>query len=166
MNINQLQDSLNFIKSRIKTSPSIGIILGSGLGTFADHLYDQTVINCKEIPHYPVSTVEGHAGLLIFGKLDNIDILALKGRVHSYEGYTMQQVTYPVQIMAELGIKSLIVTNAAGGVNETFAPGDLMLITDHINFSFDNPLIGLSPSKEENRFIDMAFFKKRNIICF
>lgn len=156
MNQKQLQDSITFIKSRINTSPSIGIILGSGLGSFADHLSDQIVINCKEIPHYPVSTVKGHAGLLVFGKLDNVNILALKGRVHCYEGYTMQQVTYPTRIMAELGIKSLIVTNAAGGVNETFAPGDLMLIIDHINFSFDNPLIGLAPSNEETRFVNMA----------
>ena len=156
MESNQLQESLNFIKGKINTSPSIGIILGSGLGTFADNLSKQTIISCNKIPHYPVSTVEGHEGLLYFGKLDNCDILALKGRVHLYEGYSMQQVTYAVHIMAELGIKSLIVTNAAGGVNESFTPGDLMLITDHINFTFDNPLIGLTPSSEEKRFVDMT----------
>lgn len=156
MDSKQLQESVSYIKSKIKTSPSIAIILGSGLGTFADNLSDQTIINCKEIPFYPVSTVPGHDGLLCFGKLDNIEILALKGRVHLYEGYTMQQVTYPVQIMAELGTKSLIVTNAAGGVNKTFSPGDLMLITDHINFTFSNPLLGLSISNAEDRFVDMS----------
>ena len=152
----QLQESLDFIKKKVKTFPSIGIILGSGLGTFADKLDHLTVINCKEIPHYPVSTVPGHEGLLYFGKLDNIDVLALKGRVHLYEGYSAHQVTYSVQIMAELGIKSLIVTNAAGGVNKNFSAGDLMLITDHINFTFSNPLIGLPVSTEDNRFVDMS----------
>jgi len=156
MIFNQLQESLDFIKSRVKKFPAIGIILGSGLGTFADKLDHLTVINCKEIPHYPVSTVPGHEGLLYFGKLDNIDVLALKGRVHLYEGYTAQQVTYSVQIMAALGIKSLIVTNAAGGVNKNFSTGDLMLITDHINFTFNNPLVGMNTSTEESRFVDMA----------
>ena len=157
MNQNQLSESIKFIESKKKTKPEIGIILGSGLGNFADHLSDSVIIKCSEIPHYPISTVSGHAGLMIFGKLKGIDVLALKGRVHSYEGYSMQQVTYPVQIMAELGVKSLIVTNAAGGVNNNFIPGDLMLITDHVNLSFKNPLIGIEVKQEDERFIDMAY---------
>jgi purine-nucleoside phosphorylase len=156
MNKVHLKKSVAFVKSNIHTSPRIGIILGSGLGTFADQLTDQTVIHCTEIPHYPVSTVPGHAGQLFFGKLDGIELFALKGRVHLYEGYSIQQVSYPVHIMAELGIKSLIVTNAAGGVNTKFSPGDLMLIQDHINFTFQNPLIGSQISTEENRFVDMS----------
>jgi purine-nucleoside phosphorylase len=155
MEIKELKESVNFIKSKIKASPTIGVILGSGLGSFAGQLSNPTLISSKEIPHYPVSTVEGHEGLLYFGKIDDVNLMVLKGRVHFYEGYSMQQLTYPVRIMAELGIKTLIVTNAAGGINENFKPGDLILITDHINFTLNNPLIGISGSNEEQRFVDM-----------
>ncbi len=151
-----LRESLNYLSTRIGRPPSLAIILGSGLGTFAEHLKKVSIVDCREIPNYPVSTVEGHEGLLYFGKLDGVDVLALKGRVHCYEGYTMQQVSYPVQLMAGLGIRSLIVTNASGGVNENFTPGDLMLITDHINFTFDNPLIGQPVTNEEDRFLNTA----------
>jgi len=156
MDTNQLQQSVDFIKNKIETIPSIAVILGSGLGTFADKLTHQTIITCQEIPHYPVSTVPGHEGRLYFGKLNGIDVLAVKGRVHLYEGYSTHQVTYSVQIMSYLGINSLIVTNAAGGVNTNFSPGDLMLIIDHINFTFENPLIGLKLDDEANRFVDMS----------
>ncbi|MBD3290851.1 purine-nucleoside phosphorylase [candidate division KSB1 bacterium] len=152
----QLIESVNFVKENISDIPRIAIILGSGLGTFADHLSNRIVISCKDIPHYPVSTVEGHAGLLYFGNLNDARVLALKGRVHSYEGYSLDKVTYPVRIMAQLGIESLIVTNAAGGINRMFEPGDLMLITDHINLMFDNPLIRIPHSEEESRFVDMS----------
>lgn len=152
----QLSESVDFIKTRVSDIPRIGIILGSGLGPFADHLSNQNVINCREIPHYPVSTVEGHEGLLYFGNLDNFRVLALKGRVHAYEGYPLNEVTYPVQIMARLGIETLIVTNAAGGINTEFEPGDLMLITDHINLMFDNPLMYIHHSSEHSRFVDMS----------
>ncbi len=151
-----LNASVNYIKRKVSNMPQIGIILGSGLGTFADHLSNRTVINCRDIPHYPVSTVEGHEGLLCFGDLDSARVLALKGRVHAYEGYPLDKVTYTVQVMAQLGIESLIVTNAAGAINTEFEPGDLMLITDHINFMFDNPLIHIPHSTEQSRFVDMS----------
>jgi purine-nucleoside phosphorylase len=156
MKTEQLKQSVQFLRDRIRSTPKIGIILGSGLGTFADELSDTTIIRCQDIPHYPVSTVPGHEGLIYCGRLETVAVLALKGRVHLYEGYSIQQVTYPVRVMAELGIRSLIVTNAAGGVNPRYKPGDLMLITDHINFTFNNPLIGTPPSDEEERFIDMS----------
>ncbi len=152
----QLSESISYIRSITAMAPGIGIILGSGLGHFADQLQDSVQISCQKIPHYPKSTVEGHKGMLVFGKLQGIPVLALQGRVHSYEGYSMQQVTYPVRLMSALGISSLIVTNAAGGVNTTFSPGDLMLIMDHINMSFNNPLIGIKVQAENSRFVDMA----------
>ncbi|MEE4311770.1 MAG: purine-nucleoside phosphorylase [candidate division KSB1 bacterium] len=156
MNAQQLQESMAYIRQRVDRIPALSIILGSGLGSFADHLQTDAVISCRDIPHYPVSTVEGHAGLIYFGRLDDVPVMALKGRVHFYEGYTKYQVGYPVHLMAALGVRSLIVTNAAGAINTDFRPGDLMLITDHINFSFDNPLIGSSLIKPEERFADMC----------
>ena len=156
MNTQQLQESLAYIRQRVDRIPSLSIILGSGLGSFADNIQTDVVISCRDIPHYPVSTVEGHAGLIYFGRLNGIPLMALKGRVHYYEGYTKYQVGYPVHIMAALGVKSLIVTNAAGAINTDFRPGDLMLITDHINFALDNPLIGSSLIKTEERFADMC----------
>jgi purine-nucleoside phosphorylase len=152
----QLKESLAFVRTKTKAQPTIGIILGSGLGPFADALQNRTVIETASIPHYPRSTVEGHAGKLVFGELAGKNILALQGRVHAYEGYSLQQVTYPVQVMAEIGIKNLIVTNAAGGINRHFQPGDLMLIVDHINLMFDNPLMGLNDDRLGPRFPDMS----------
>ncbi len=158
----QLTDSVQFVKSKIKEVPDVAIILGSGLGSLADELDDSVLINCQNIPHYPVSTVPDHAGIWVFGRLKSANILALKGRVHTYEGYSARRVTYPIRLIAKLGIKRLIVTNAAGGVNPEFKPGDLMLIKDHINFMFDNPLIGDNEVKAKKRFVDMcgAYDKK------
>jgi purine-nucleoside phosphorylase len=152
---NNLNESVQFIQKRTDARPAIGIILGSGLGSFADTLEDAVKIPTSEIPHYPVSTVEGHKGYLVFGKWNGSDVLAVQGRTHFYEGYPIERVTYVVRIMAEMGVKVLIVTNAAGGVNPKFVPGDLMLITDHINFMFDNPLIGPLQYGGE-RFPDMS----------
>lgn len=151
----QLKESVQFIKNRMTLKPAIAMILGSGLGSLADELKEPTVIQCKDIPHYPVPRVAGHAGLWVIGKLESIPILALRGRVHTYEGYSTREVTFPVRIMAELGIRKLIVTNAAGGINESFHPGDLMIIRDHINFLFDSPLIGDNSVSAEQRFIDL-----------
>lgn len=152
----QLRESLGFIQSKTQKHPKTGIILGSGLGPFADTLQDRTVIETATIPHYPKSTVEGHAGRLVFGKIGDREVLALQGRVHAYEGYPLQQVTYSVHVMAELGIEKLIVTNAAGGINPNFAPGDLMLIIDHINLMFDSPLFGCNDDELGPRFPDMS----------
>lgn len=138
----ELQQSLQFINPQISIKPKLGIILGSGLGSFADKLHSKIKIPTEKIPHYPVSTVHGHKGFLVFGDWEEVPILAVQGRTHFYEGYNIQKVTYVVRLLAELGIKTLIVTNAAGGVNSEFAPGNLMLITDQINNMFQNPLRG------------------------
>ena len=124
------------------TSPTTAIVLGTGLGKLANEITDATRISYKEIPNFPVSTVEGHSGNLIFGKLGDKDILAMEGRFHYYEGYTMQEVTFPIRVMYELGIKTLFVSNASGGTNEAFEIGDLMIITDHINYFPEHPLRG------------------------
>ena len=126
----------------MRTSPKTAIVLGTGLGQLASEITDSFEIPYTDIPHFPVSTVEGHAGKLIFGKLGKTDIMAMQGRFHYYEGYSMQEVTFPVRVMYELGIKSLFVSNAAGGMNPDFKIGDLMVITDHINMFPDHPLRG------------------------
>ena len=124
------------------TNPKTAIILGTGLGQLVFEITDKTEIPYAEIPNFPVSTVEGHSGKLIFGKLGGVDILAMQGRFHFYEGYSMKEVTFPVRVMYELGIKTLFVSNAAGGMNPQFKIGDLMIITDHINFFPEHPLRG------------------------
>lgn len=124
------------------TSPKTAIILGTGLGQLASEITDKIEIPYTEIPNFPVSTVEGHSGKLIFGKLGGLDIMAMQGRFHFYEGYSMKEVTFPVRVMYELGIKTLFVSNAAGGMNPHFKIGDLMIITDHINFFPEHPLRG------------------------
>ncbi len=141
----------------------VALILGSGLGDFVEVLEDKIVIPYQEIPDFPVSTVEGHAGQLVYGLLNGKRIIALQGRFHYYEGYDLETVTYPVRIFIELDIPELIVTNAAGGVNTEFTPGDLMLITDHINLSGNNPLIGANIKEHGPRFIDATnLYTKKN----
>ena len=156
MQTQQLAAALSYVRSRTKVSPKTAIILGSGLGPFADDVEAETEIRTRDIPNYPVSTVSGHAGRWIFGKIAGKDILAMQGRVHSYEGYPQQGVTFPVHLMAEMGVRTLIITNAAGGENRNFRPGDLMLIEDHINFMFDNPLFGKNDDSKGPRFPDMC----------
>lgn len=124
------------------TTPTTAIVLGTGLGQLASEITEKQEIAYSEIPNFPVSTVEGHDGKLIFGKLGGKDILAMKGRFHYYEGYSMKEVTFPIRVMYELGIKTLFVSNAAGGANKSFRIGDLMIITDHINFFPEHPLRG------------------------
>ncbi|RMF57424.1 MAG: purine-nucleoside phosphorylase [Calditrichaeota bacterium] len=152
----KLSEALKYIETKTGDRPPLAITLGSGLGPFADQLENTVVIPTETIPNYPVSTVEGHAGKWIFGELAGKRLLAMKGRIHAYEGYPLAQVTFPVQLMAALGVKTLIVTNAAGGINRNFAPGDLMLITDHINLMLDNPLIGPNDETLGPRFPDMS----------
>lgn len=150
-----IEESIAFIQTQSDLTPEIGIILGSGLGTFADRLQEKISIPTSNIPHYPLSTVEGHEGTLIFGYIEKIPVLAVKGRTHFYEGHSIDKVAYVVRLLARIGIKLLIVTNAAGGVNPYFRPGDLMIISDHINFMFKNPLRGPQlPS--ETRWTDMG----------
>ncbi len=147
-------ESIEIIRKSTALKPKIAVILGSGLGDFADSLEDKIKIPTTDIPHYPRSTVEGHKGFLVFGKLDGLPVMAVQGRTHFYEGHSIQDVAYVVRIMAEIGIKALLVTNAAGGVNPRFRPGDLMIIDDHINFMFRNPLRG-SVIEPETRWTDM-----------
>jgi len=152
----QLKTALSFVESHVTSPPQIGIILGSGLGPFADQVENATELATATIPHYPVSTVPGHAGKWIFGDIAGTHVLAVQGRIHSYEGYQVSKVSFPVHLMAELGIRTLIVTNAAGGLNRQFQPGDLMLITDQINMMFDNPLVGENEDALGPRFPDMS----------
>ena len=137
-----IQETASWLKERMTTSPKTCIILGTGLGQLSKEITDSYEFPYQDIPHFPVSTVEGHAGKLIFGRLGGVDIMAMQGRFHYYEGYTMKEVTYPVRVMYELGIKTLFVSNAAGGMNPNFHIGDLMVITDHINLFPEHPLRG------------------------
>ena len=140
--LEKIQETANFLRSKMHTQPETAIILGTGLGSLVHEITDAYEISYKDIPNFPISTVEGHSGKLIFGKLGNKDIMAMQGRFHFYEGYSMQEVTFPVRVMRELGIKTLFVSNAAGGMNPDFSIGDLMIITDHINFFPEHPLRG------------------------
>ena len=138
----KIQETASFIKGKMRTNPETAIILGSGLGRLTEEITDVYEIAYTDTPNFPVSTVEGHAGKLIFGKLGGKDILAMQGRFHFYEGYDMKAVTFPVRIMRELGIKTLFVSNAAGGMQKGMKVGDLMMITDHINMLPEHPLRG------------------------
>ena len=138
----RIQETASWLKQRMTTSPKTAIILGTGLGQLASEISDKQEIPYKEIPNFPVSTVEGHSGKLIFGKLGGVNIMAMQGRFHYYEGYSMKEVTFPVRVMHELGIETLFVSNAAGGMNPAFSIGDIMVITDHINFFPEHPLRG------------------------
>lgn len=138
----KIQETAAWLSERMPNAPTTAIVLGTGLGQLAERIERILSIPYSEIPNFPVSTVEGHAGELIFGKLGGKDVMAMEGRFHYYEGWTMQEVTFPVRIMYELGIKTLFVSNAAGGTNPNFKIGDLMIITDHINYMPENPLHG------------------------
>ena len=140
--LEKIQETATFLRSRIHTNPKTAIILGTGLGKLAEEITDKYEISYQDIPHFPVSTVEGHSGKLIFGRLGDKDIMAMQGRFHFYEGYSMKEVTFPIRVMKELGIQTLFVSNAAGGMNPDFEIGDLMIITDHINFFPEHPLRG------------------------
>lgn len=152
----QALESKKYIEDKIGSLPTVGLILGSGLGVLADKIANPVVISYKDIPHFPVSTVEGHAGQLVIGELQGKVVIAMQGRFHFYEGYTMQQVTFPVRVMKLLGVEKMIITNAAGGINETFTPGTLMLLTNQINFTGTSPLIGKNDERFGPRFPDMT----------
>lgn len=154
--LNQIQTAKTYLNDQGVTEPVIGLILGSGLGELASEAENKIEIPYEEIPNFPVSTVEGHAGQLVYGDLGGKKVIAMQGRFHYYEGYSMQEVTFPVRVMKALGVHSLIVTNAAGGVNTNFTPGDLMMINDHINLTGDNPLMGPNEESLGVRFVDMS----------
>ncbi|MGV8145037.1 MAG: purine-nucleoside phosphorylase [Alkaliphilus sp.] len=162
--LEKIEQTSNFIQEILRDKPKVGLILGSGLGVLADEIDNPQIIPYNEIPHFPVSTVEGHAGELVCGTLKGKHVLAMKGRFHYYEGYTMEEVTFPVRVMKALGICTVIVTNAAGGVNTEFEPGDLMIIDDHINFAFDNPLMGKNFSELGERFTDMSNAYNKDLV--
>ena len=153
---NKIIESVEYIKSKVDSNPEVGVILGSGLGDLVDSVEDMKFIEYKDIPNFPVSTVKGHEGKLVFGKINGKEVLLMQGRFHYYEGYTMKEVTYPVYVMKMLGIEKLIVTNACGGINTTFEPGTLMLIKDFINLFGTNPLIGVNDERLGVRFPDMS----------
>ncbi len=149
-------ESLAALRQSGVGAPEVGVILGSGLGSFAEVLSDRITIPASAIPHLPLPTVPGHAGNWVFGRLADVQVVAVQGRAHYYEGHSIQQVGYPVHLLAELGAKGLIVTTASGGLNPGFAPGDIMLIVDHISLGFTNPLIGPSEEQLGPRFPDMS----------
>jgi purine-nucleoside phosphorylase len=151
-----IQEAAEYIRSRWSKTPAYGIILGTGLGKLASSIEADTVIPYEEIPHFPVSTVETHAGKLILGTVAGKQVMAMQGRFHYYEGYSMQQVVFPVRVMKALGAETLIVSNACGGLNPQFAPGTIMVITDHINLLATNPLIGPNDERLGPRYPDMC----------
>jgi purine-nucleoside phosphorylase len=154
--IQKIQEAAAFISKETNIKPQIGLILGSGLGVLADLIEQPIVVDYSRIPHFPVSTVEGHAGELVVGTIQGKQVLVMKGRFHAYEGYGAETVSFPVRVMKELGVETLIVTNAAGGINESYQVGDLMVISDHLNLTFRNPLIGPNDNALGVRFPDMS----------
>lgn len=151
-----IQEAADFISSKTSVSPKVGLILGSGLGVLADHIENAVSIAYQEIPYFPQSTVEGHAGELLIGSVHGTSVVLMKGRFHMYEGYGPELTAFPVRVMKALGVEKLLVTNAAGGINTSYNPGDLMLIADHINMTGRNPLTGPNDNELGARFPDMS----------
>ena len=161
----RIAESVAFIRSQARTEPEIGVILGTGLGALADDVEKEAVIPYEEIPHFPTSTLSFHAGRLILGTLNGKRLVAMEGRSHHYEGYTLKQITFPVRVMRALGAQTLIVSTACGAMNSQFQAGDIMLITDHINLFGDNPLIGPNDDELGPRFPDMCEAYSRELIA-
>ncbi|MGQ9846153.1 MAG: purine-nucleoside phosphorylase [Bacteroidales bacterium] len=162
--LEKINQSATFIREKTNFNPEIGIILGTGLGGLVNEINIEHSLNYQDIPHFPVSTVEGHLGRLILGTLAGKKVIAMQGRFHYYEGYSMQEVTFPVRVMKFLGIKQLIISNASGGVNPNFEIGDIMIITDHINL-LPNPLIGKNYDELGPRFPDMSDAYDKSLIA-
>lgn len=154
--IEQLKETVSYIKSKVDSNATTGIVLGSGLGNLASVIKTDVALPYTDIPHFPVSTVKGHGGKLIFGELGGKKVIVMSGRFHFYEGYSAQQVVYPVRVMKMLGVENLLLSNAAGAVNPNYKVGDLMLINDHISFFTNNPLIGKNEDELGTRFPDMS----------
>lgn len=151
-----IDEAAAYIRSTTSVTPEIGLILGSGLGVLGEQLEDAVTIHYADIPHFPVSTVEGHAGELVIGRLQGRNVVLMRGRFHMYEGYEPERTAFPVRVMKALGVRTLLVTNAAGGVNLSYKPGNLMLISDHLNLTGRNPLIGPNDNALGARFPDMS----------
>lgn len=156
LTIGMIREAADLIRSKTKILPKVGLILGSGLGVLADHIEEAVSIPYSVIPYFPQSTVEGHAGELMIGTLNGAPVVLMKGRFHMYEGYGPELTAFPVRVMKEIGVEKLLVTNAAGGINTTYQPGDLMLISDHINLTGTSPLIGQNDNELGPRFPDMS----------
>lgn len=154
--IKKVEEAQAFIRAKIEKMPKVGLILGSGLGVMAGEVKQAVEIPYDEIPHFPVSTVEGHANTFVFGELAGTSVAVMKGRFHYYEGYSLEQVTFPIRVMKLLGVETILVTNAAGGINPDWQAGDLMVIRDHLNLMFRNPLIGPNVDPWGPRFPDMT----------
>jgi purine-nucleoside phosphorylase len=162
--ISLLHQTADFIKKSYPHEPSVGIVLGSGIGNLSKEIEIEFQLDYSSIPDFPVSTVKGHSGQLIFGKLEGKRIVAMAGRFHYYEGYAVEQVVFPVRLMKFLGVKTILLSNAAGGMNPNFKVGDLMVITDHISFFTKNPLIGPNEEKIGPRFPDMSEPYKKQLV--
>jgi len=160
----KITESVEFINQKSNIKPKIAIILGTGLGRLAEDIQEKEIIPYSDIPNFPISTVQGHGGNLVLGKLENKEVVAMQGRFHYYEGYNLKEVTFPVRVMKKLGAEVIIISNAAGGMNRFFKRGDLMLITDHINLFGDNPLIGPNDEELGLRFPDMSEAYDRKLI--
>lgn len=164
--INQISESAEYIRNNTKYKPKLALILGSGLGHLAEEIEDKEILEYKDIPNFVVSTVKGHAGRLVFGKLEGKEVVMMQGRLHYYEGYDIKKITFPIRVFKEIGIENLFITNAAGALNENFEPGNLVIIKDHINMLFQNPLIGKNLDKYGPRFLDMSEAYNRELIDF
>ena len=162
--LNQIQEAVSFIQSKNSQSIPVGIILGTGLGSLGNQIQVELEIDYRDIPHFPVSTVESHSGKLIFGTLAGKKVLAMKGRFHYYEGYSMKEVTFPIRVMKKLGVKTLLVSNASGGLNPAQEVGDVMVLSDHINLFPENPLRGKNFDDLGPRFPDMSDAYSRRLI--
>lgn len=163
--LEKIQQTKAYLASKTQLKPKAGIVLGTGLGNLSTEIDIETAIPYEEIPNFPVSTVEGHSGKLLFGKLNGVPVVAMQGRFHYYEGYSLQECTFPIRVMKALGIEQLFLSNASGGVNANFEVGDIMLITDHINLLPDNPLRGKNINELGPRFPDMSEPYAKNLIA-
>jgi purine-nucleoside phosphorylase len=162
--VKEIEQAVDYVLTRINARPLIGIILGTGLGGLAEKIEVIHTVAYQEIPHFPSTTVEGHAGRLLFGKCGGKNVLVMQGRVHFYEGYPLARVTFPVRVLRKLGVEVLLISNAAGGLNPLFNPGDIMAITDHINLTGQNPLIGPNLDRLGPRFPDMTAVYDKELI--
>lgn len=156
MSYDLIHESAEYLSKKISHPPDIAFVLGSGLGDFAHEVKDPCLLPYSEIPHFKKCSVEGHSGQLIFGKINQANVVLMQGRFHLYEGYSPLDVVFPIRVFAKMGIKKIVLTNAAGGINSNYHPGDLVLITDHINFTGNNPLIGKNLEEFGPRFLDMG----------
>ena len=152
----KLRTATQELQKKVEAVPKVGLVLGSGLGAFVQNIEDQTIVPYSEIPYFKETTVEGHQGRLIMGKIHGVQVAVLQGRLHAYEGYPMEEIVFPVRVLATLGIESLILTNASGGINENYRAGDLVLIEDHINLMGKNPLVGPNIAELGPRFPDLT----------